>query len=126
MAGIKTFGEFFAVVVKWAEENKNHEAQGFLNQWKGMASEEYWKEVEAMPFDRDLYLNFSEDMATFYRERIAGICTKGLYSLFMESGHSFLQAIYTIGKESGMDIGIEKIDVPLSISDAIRMAQMRG
>ena len=117
------FGEFFDAIEKWAKENGNMDAQIFLEEWVALPSEVTWEEARAMDFSEGLFLNFAEDMATYFQERIQGICTDALWAHTMERGHAFLKAIAETGRQFGLMVQDNEIDVPLSFGDALVRAQ---
>ncbi len=121
---MKTFGEFFDTVSDWAKREGNVDAQIFMEEWPALATPEKWQEARALEFAEDLFRNFAEDMATYIRERIAGIDGEELYDMTMDDGHSFLQTIADQGRIFGLVIETDEVDVPLSPSDAIARAAM--
>ncbi|MEK7164651.1 MAG: hypothetical protein AAB779_01765, partial [Patescibacteria group bacterium] len=70
-----TYGAFIDAV----NETTIVEARGFMDEWMAMATDEQWAEFRLMELTRELVLPLAEDMATFFQERIAGICTEALY-----------------------------------------------
>jgi len=116
---MKPFGEFFDAINKWAEEQGNVDAKIHMEVWTKVVSPATWEEARAMELSAELFRNFAEDMAAYIRERIAGICTDALLDSTMNRGHAFLRATAEIGRQFGLEVQDDEVDVPLSLSDAL-------
>lgn len=118
-----TCGEFYDALVKWAEENSAFETKAFLEEWLSIGPADtlaFWK---SQPLREDLLLPFAEDMAGYFRERLEGICTEGVYEIVKVEGHRLLQTIHTIAEEFGLEVGLHEIDVPLTPTETILAVQ---
>lgn len=122
---MRTFGEFFDAIFLWTTETSNIEVKMFLEEWTRLVSPERWQECRNREFKEGYFFPFAEDMATCFQKRLQGICTDALYHSTMTAGHEFLKEIAKKGKEFGLDIKDEEVNVPLSPSDAIGMVQAK-
>ena len=114
-----TYGEFIAAV----EDTTCFEAKSFIEEWKGLTTEEAWKVFRPMPLTPDLVICFAEDMVHFFRERINGICTEALYTKTIGLYHGFLREVHEKAVKLGVQVELNQIDVPLTPSEAIAAAQ---
>jgi len=117
------YGEFVDAMREVAK-GAGGEAETHFEAWCAMATEEQWKEFREMPLSKELVAAFAEDMANAFREVIALTDGEELYEMRMEDGHAFLQGIQAKCVELGIDVSGIRIDVPLSLSDGLRMAQL--
>ena len=114
---MKSFGEFFDSVQRWAASEHNVDAQIYLEEWIGLVTPEKWQEARGLELADDLFTNFAEDMHSYVVERLQGICGDELYTMTMQSGHEFLKKIASIGKEYGIEMSEDQIDIPFTLSD---------
>jgi hypothetical protein len=115
------YGEFIDAMEQVAQIN--FDAKFVFEEWHDMATDEQWQEYRELPLGEGEVRNFVEDMATGLQKVLSYIDGEELYAMTLEDGHAFLQAIQAKCIELGIDISNIQIDVPLSPSDAIRMAQ---
>lgn len=117
-----TYGDFIDAVTKI----DIIEAEIMIAGWVHLADEEEWQRYRPMTLELDHVICFAEDMQTYLRERLNGICGEELYADTIERGHEFLQAIHRIGEDLlGTSIDKNTIDVPLTLSDALIHSSMR-
>ena len=114
-----TYGEFIDLMEKLAEETGNVDAQISIEEWKALATEEQWKEFRPLPLGPGLVISFAEDMAFYFRERIAGICTDELYVHIKKESHAFLRQVYEKAAKFGVQLELNQIDAPLTPSEAM-------
>ena len=117
------YGEFIDAMREVAK-GADH-AEVLFEEWYDLASKEQWIGYYELPLGEGLVRGFTQDMATSFRDLISGTCGSELYARIIKDGHFFLQAIRSKCVELDIDVSNIKIDVPLSPSDAIRMAQVR-
>lgn len=110
-----TYGDFIESV----EKTENFEAGVFISQWIELATAEQWKEYSSMPLTAELVIGFAQDMALHFQQRISDISTEGLYSLTVKSGHEFLQEVHQKAIELGVDVELNQIDTPLTMSESL-------
>lgn len=110
----KTFGDFFDVVY----QTKTFEPSAWMDEWKDMVDQNRWEEVRATPLTDDWVACFAEDMATFFRKRMAGICTEELYDSVSKDGRVFLAEITAKAKHFGVDVSAQT-GVPVTPTAAV-------
>ena len=115
------YGEFVDAMREVAKVN--FEAGQLFQEWYGMATEEQWQDYRELPLGEGEVRNFAEDMASLFQRVIGFTDDEELYAMRIKDGHALLQAIRAKCIELGIDIINIQIDVPLSPSDALRMAQ---
>ena len=115
------YGEFVDAMREVAKINTD--AELLFEEWFSMATEEQWREYHELPLGEGEVRNFTEDMASLFQKVIGTTDGEELYAMRIRGGHAFLQAIHAKCAELGIDVRNIQIDVPLSPSDAIRMAQ---
>ena len=116
---METFGQFFDAVRGKVKAGFNPEAEGFLDEWVALVSAERWEEVRATELSEGWLQSFAEDMATYFAQRIQGICGDELWQHTIERGHEFLRAIAETGRQFGLNVEDSDVDVGLSPSDTI-------
>lgn len=116
------YGKFIDAMHEVAK-SANLDAEMLFEGWYKLATEDQWKDYRELPLGEGEVRNFAEDMAASFQKVIGFTDGEELYAMRIRDGHSFLQAIHAKCVELGIDVSNIKIDVPLSPSDAIRMAQ---
>lgn len=114
----KTYGDFFDTM----EGTECIYAQGFIEEWKALATEEQWAEFRPMPLTRELVLAFVEDMATYFRELIAHTCTDALYAERIAASHAFLHWVHEKAVEFGIEVRLEEIDAAITPTESLVVA----
>jgi len=113
----KTFGQFFDAVEKYAANIIS--AKIFIKEYNKMLSTEEWSKICAKPLTEQLVIRFTQNIAINYQDRITRIRTEELCEMILQEGHQFLQEIHRITKELGLELDINLIDPPLTLSEAI-------
>ena len=67
----------------------------------------------------ELVLDTAKVVASFFIERLQGICTENYYSQTLDAGHAFLRGIHKKAAELGVNVNLNRIDVPLTPSDLL-------
>ncbi len=116
-----TYGEFVDTMRKVAE-SVDH-AEILFEEWINIEPTEPWEELRTMPVGEGEVRNFVEDMVTSFRELVEGTCLEDLHATRINDGHTFLLAIHSKLAELGIVADLGDVNVPLSPSDALRMAQ---
>ena len=115
-----TYGEFTDAMREVAE-GVGVETKGLFEEWYDTAPKDQLENIHKLPFGEGKVRNFAEDMAAMFRKVIGFTDGAELYAMRMEDGHSFLRAIHDKCVELGIDVRGINFDMPLSISDALRM-----
>lgn len=110
-----TYGDFIDSV----EKTKITGATVFIEQWKGLATEEQWKEYRPMPLTLELILSFAEDAAAHFRRRIAGIETEELYEAVIKDVRAFFREVHEKSQELGIQVELKQIDTFLTPSEVL-------
>jgi len=108
-----TYGEFIDLI----EQTECVEGKIFIEKWKALATEEDWARFRPMSLTPELVTSFAEDMISYFRERIAGICTDELYTQVKREAHAFLQEVHEKAAQFGVQVELNRIDVPLTPSE---------
>ncbi len=116
MAGEQvTYGQFIDLV----EQTEHVEAGFFIEEWRALATEEKWKEYRPLPLTSDLVITFAEDMASYFGQRLSGICTDALYERVAKDAHAFLVEVFEKAKQLGVQMDIKLVDLPITITEAL-------
>ncbi len=119
---MNTFGEFYDVIV--VANAGAVESEMYMEEWESLVDQQRWDEVLAMELTEGLIKCFAEDMHTYIRERMVGICTDELYESVFVAGREFLKIITQVSKEFGVDVA-QVCGLPLTISEAISLSRDR-
>lgn len=114
----KRFGDFFDRVELWTEE-KNLEAQLFLESWTGLFDQMKWHDFRSQPLTRESFMAFCTEMAGYYRARINTISGTDQHARITKEGRNFLKFLAEIGREFGLDVTDEQVDVPLTPTEIV-------
>ena len=117
------YREFVDALHEVAKSIGSIDAEMLFEEWYAMATEEQWGDYRKLPLGDGEVQNFAEDMAALFQKVIGFTDGEELYMMRMREGHSFLRAIHAKCLELGINVSNIRIDVPLSPSDAIFMAQ---
>ena len=120
-----TFEEFFVEMEKWAEENRSVDAQFFLENARHSLPKEKWEKLSSEPLTSENLVKLAQYISSMFKQVLMGTCTEKLYEIIMNDDHAFLRAMYEKAKEFGVEVDIEQIDTPLTMSDSLKMAQQK-
>ena len=81
-----------------------------------------WKHARSAPFVPQTVLELAEVIRTLISERLNDISTDELYKDTKQEGHAFLQEIYRLATEHGIEVTLEEIDMPLTPTEMMAAA----
>ncbi len=118
---MKTFGEFFDQITRWAEESGI--GLLFLHDWPGTFPPNEREAIRTSMLSEERFCLFAEDAADHFRENLSRICTDALYTRTIEEGHTFLEEAVRIGRECGLTLRLEDVDTPLTPTEFLLWLQ---
>jgi len=115
-----TYGNFIDAMKQVSVGNMY--AETFIEEWERLVPSEQLQQYRAEPLIEDGVINFVEDAAGWFQKVIEGTWGEKLYAERVASGHAFLKAIHAKCQKIGIEVELEKIDVPLTPSDLMSVA----
>jgi hypothetical protein len=113
-----TYGKFIDAMTEAAKMST--EAEYILKGWMTPAINEQWEEHRSMPLEEGEVLSFAEGITTALRQALTHACTFELHGQRLRDAHTFLQAIHAKLVELGIEVELDRIDVPLTPAESGR------
>ena len=116
MAGEQiTYEQFFDLVKK----TEIGEARIIIEDWEAPADEEERARFHSLALTPELVITFAENVANYFEQRLSGICTDALYERITKDAHAFLVEVFEKAKQLGVQVDIEKVNLPVTITEAL-------
>ncbi len=109
-----TYGEFIELAGKLESLEGTFFVSDYLEDSKRQLEEQ-----REMPLTEELVISFVKDMQYRIRDRLSGICTEGLYDMVRNDGHAFLRAISGLASKLGLNLNLDNIDAPLTLTEML-------
>lgn len=78
-----------------------------------------WESHSVDPISESLILSFARAMQTIIITRLSLISSEEFYEETRKTGHAFLREIHAIAQAQGIEVELEKIDAPLTGTEAM-------
>jgi len=111
-----TYGEF----IKTVQETDSADAREFIAEWMACATPAQWVKYRTMTLTDGEVLNFAEDMAGYFKDRLIRTAAGDLYDALAEGGHRFLRGVHAKAAALGIVIPVAEINLPLTSTEICR------